>query len=223
MARVEALIADYEEALRRCRFTMRSPQYMTRKTDVQRILFSRNQEDTYTVEELYHCFDHVSAYDIRKMRLAISEGQWQFTPPEERINASVMYHMLGSSSRYWDLFFDFRNGGYRLLGDIICDFDDMYRSMGIRKNLLDKKGDSQDLQAMLNGLLGNPNYKDELSRRFWYRLNPPSRKASLSYSEVAKCMVALGKRQLAIEIMPSVLLDLTRYKTQKEEEVAAPC
>ena len=62
---------------------------------------------------------------------------------------------------------------------------------------------------MLNGLLGNPNYKDELSRRFWYRLNPPSRKASLSYSEVAKCMVALGKRQLAIEIMPSVLLDLT--------------
>ena len=42
MKRLEALIADYEEALRRCRFTMRSPQYMTRKTDVQRILFSRN-------------------------------------------------------------------------------------------------------------------------------------------------------------------------------------
>lgn len=95
------------------------------------------------------------------------------------------------------------------LGNIICDFDDMYRSMGIRKNLLDKKGDSKDLQAMLIGLLGNPNYKEELSRRFWYRLNPPGRKVYLSYSEVAKCMVALGKRQLAMEIMPSVLLDLT--------------
>lgn len=209
MTRIEALIADYEEALRRCRFTMRSPQYMTRKTDVQRILFSRNQENIYTVEELYHCFDHVSPYNIRKMRHALTAEDWQFLPPEERINASVMYHMLGSSSRYWDLFFDFRNGGYRLLGDIICDFDDMYRSMGIRKNLLDKKGDSQDLQAMLIGLLGNPNYKDELNRRFWYRLNPPGRKVNLSYSEAAKCMVALRKRQLAIEIMPSVLLDLT--------------
>ena len=57
--------------------------------------------------------------------------------------------------------------------------------------------------------MGHPNYKDALNRRFWYRLNPPGRKASLSYSEVAKCMVALGKRQLAIEIMSNVLLDLT--------------
>ena len=209
MKRVEALVTDYEEALRRCRYTMRSSQYMTRKTDVQRILFSRNQEDQYTVEELYHLFDHVSPYDIRRMRFALSEGQWQFTPAEERINALVMRHMIGTDSRCWDLFFDFRNGGYRLLGDIICDFDDMYRSMGIRKNLLDKKGDSKDLQAMLNGIFGNPNYKEELGRRFWYRLNPPGRKVHLSYSEVAKCMVALGKRQLAIEIMPSVLLDLT--------------
>ena len=209
MKRVEALIADYEEALRRCRFTIRSPQYMTRKTDVQRILFSRNQEDKYTVEELYHCFDHVSPYNIRKMHHALTAEDWQFLPQEERINAPVMYHMLGTDSRYWDLFFDFRNGGYRLLGDIICDFDDMYRSIGIRKNLLDKKGDSQDLQAMLNGLLGNPNYKEELGRRFWSRLNPLDRSVPHNYDEIAKCMIALGKRQLAIEIMPSVLLDLT--------------
>ena len=164
---------------------------------------------SYTVEELYHLFDHFTPYTIRKMRHDISDGQWQFTPAEERINALVMRHMIGTDSRCWDLFFDFRNGGYRLLGDIICDFDDMYRSMGIRKNLLDKKGDSKDLQAMLNGIFGNPNYKEELGRRFWYCLNPPGRKVHLSYSEVAKCMVALGKRQLAIETMPSVLLDLT--------------
>ena len=209
MKRVEALVADYEEALRRCRYTMRSSQCMTRKTDVQRILFSRNQEDKYTVEELYHCFDHVSPYNIRKMHHALTAEDWQFLPQEERINAPVMYHMLGTDSRYWDLFFDFRNGGYRLLGDIICDFDDMYRSIGIRKNLLDKKGDSQDLQAMLNGLLGNPNYKEELGRRFWSRLNPLDRSVPHNYDEIAKCMIALGKRQLAIEIMPSVLLDLT--------------
>ena len=209
MARVEVLIADYEEALRRCRFTMRSPEYMTRKTDVQRILFSRNQEDSYTVEELYHLFDHIAPQTIRKMRLAVSDGQWQFTPLEERINAPVMYHMRGSSSQYWDLFFDFRNGGYRLLGDIICDFDDMYRSIGIKKNLLDKNGDSQDLRFMLSGLQGNPDYKDELNSRFLYRLNPPGRKATVAYSEVAKCIIALGKRQIALDVMPSVLLDLT--------------
>ncbi len=209
MARIASLIADYEEALRRCRFNMRSPEYMTRKTDVQRILFSRNQEDSYTVEELYHLFDHIAPQTIRKMRLAVSDGQWQFTPLEERINAPVMYHMRGSSSQYWDLFFDFRNGGYRLLGDIICDFDDMYRSIGTKKNLLNKKGDSQDLRFMLSGLQGNPDYKDELNSRFWHLLNPPGRKATVSYSEVAKCIIALGKRQIALDVMPSVLLDLT--------------
>ena len=110
MKRVEALVADYEEALRRCRYTMRSSQYMTRKTDVQRILFSRNQEDKYTVEELYHCFDHVSPYNIRKMHHALTAEDWQFLPQEERINAPVMYHMLGTDSRYWDLFFDLNQG-----------------------------------------------------------------------------------------------------------------
>ena len=128
-----------------------------------------------------------------------------------------MYHMIGTDSRYWDLFFDFRNGGYRLLGDIICDFDDMYRSMDIRKNLLDKKGDSQDLQAMLSGLLCNPNYKEELGRRFWSRLNPPDKRFPYSYDEIAKCMIALGKRQLAIEIMPHVLLGLTKDTRPKKK------
>lgn len=151
----------------------------------------------------------MSPYNIRKMRHVLTAEDWQFLPPEERINASVMYHMIGTDSRYWDLFFDFRSGGYRLLGDIICDFDDMYRSMGIRKNLLDKKGDSQDLQAMLSGLLGNPNYKEELGRRFWSRLNPPDRSVPHNYDEIAKCMIALGKRQLAMEVMPHVLLGLT--------------
>lgn len=96
-----------------------------------------------------------------------------------------------------------------MLGDIICDFDDMYRSIGIKKNLLDKKGDSRDLQFMLSSLLGNPNYKEELVRRFWNRLNPPGKRTPNDYDEIAKCIIALGKRQLAIEIMPSVLLDLT--------------
>ena len=84
-----------------------------------------------------------------------------------------------------------------------------YRNMGIRKNLLDKKGDSQDLQAMLSGLLGNPNYKEELGRRFWIRLNLPDRSIPHSYDEIAKCIIALGKRQLAMEVMPHVLLGLT--------------
>ena len=68
---------------------------------------------------------------------------------------------------------------------------------------------SQDLHAMLSGLLSNPNYKDELGRRFWSRLNPPDKRVPYSYDEIAKCMIALGKRQLAMEVMPHVLLGLT--------------
>ena len=62
---------------------------------------------------------------------------------------------------------------------------------------------------MLSGILGNPNYKEELRKRFWTRLNPPGTRKPNDYDEMAKCMIALGKRQLAMEVMPHVLLGLT--------------
>lgn len=83
LKRVEQLISDYEEAQRRCRYLRIEPEYMTRKNDVMRILYARNQEDDYSVEELYHCFDHVWPGDIRRLRHELTENGWMFSRPEE--------------------------------------------------------------------------------------------------------------------------------------------
>ena len=98
LKQVEQLISDYEEAQRRCRYLRIEPEYMTRKNDVIRILYARNQENDYSVEELYHCFDHVWPDDIRRLRHELTENGWMFSRPEERINffdrmpmASVRY------------------------------------------------------------------------------------------------------------------------------------
>ena len=134
MKRMEQLISAYEEAQRRCRNLRIEPDRMTRKNDILRILYARNQEHDYTVDELYHCFDHMMPYEFRRLRYELTKNGWMYAKPEERID--FFDHMPMASIRYWDLFCDFPCGGYRLLLDIICDYDDLYSSQEHRKRLL---------------------------------------------------------------------------------------
>jgi hypothetical protein len=102
---------------------------MKRKNDIYRILFARGQETEYSVDELYAAFDDVSPSAIRKARNYLTENVWQFTPPDERENVIYSLFLNAKIYRYVDLFCDFSESGYRILGDIICDIDDMYRAM----------------------------------------------------------------------------------------------
>ncbi|MEE0839848.1 MAG: hypothetical protein U0L72_04750, partial [Acutalibacteraceae bacterium] len=162
--RVAALIADYETALSRVRYIKHISTDMKRKGDIYRILFARGQEKDYTVDELYSVFDGMLPQQIRKARLMLDEAKWHLAPPEERTN--ILYTICGTSSLYvyLDVFCDFRNGGYRIVGDIICDFDDMYRKMGIQKSISKQKGDSKDLQALLSGITARAGYKEQIIR-----------------------------------------------------------
>lgn len=219
MARISELIEAYEEAEYRCQAMHMNPQYMARRTDVQRILFSRNQEDLYTAEELYHSLDSVPPQKIREMRQALLNSKWHFTPPEKRMESPVLSMLPFACVRYYDLFCDFRCGGYRLLGDIISDFDDMYRAQEIQKNLSAQNGDSKDLKFLMSGIRSIPNRKEELARRFMHLLNPPGRRQTISLDHAAMCIIALGKRNIALEVMPSVLLEHvidTREKKKKK-------
>ena len=206
LKRVEQLISDYEEAQRRCRYLRIEPEYMTRKNDVMRILYARNQEDDYSVEELYHCFDHVWPGDIRRLRHELTENGWMFSRPEERIN--FFDRMPMASVRYWELFCDFRNGGYRLLPDIICDYDDLHSQRDSRKCLMGKKGDSDDLCELMRDIHLVGNCKEELVRRCIRIMHPITGHNQIDFDEAAKCAVALGKRQFALEVLPSSLLRL---------------
>lgn len=203
--RVASLITDYETSLSRVRYIKHISTDMKRKSDIYRILFARGQETDYTVDELYSVFDSMLPQQIRKARLMLDETKWHLAPLEERTN--ILYTICGTGSlyNYLDVFCDFRNGGYRIVGDIICDFDDMYRKMGIQKSISKQKGDSKDLQALLLGITARADYKEQIIRNCMNIIRPINGKNCLDYTEVVKCAVALGKRQFALEVLPSIV------------------
>ena len=208
LQRVERLIKDYKEALKRVRHTKHLSADMKRKSDVYRILFARGQEKAYSADELYSVFDNMTPYQIRKVRLALDEIKWCFTPPEERQNVLYLICSIAKLYDYLDIFCDFRNGGYRIFGDIICDLDDMYRKIGIQKNIT-RKGDSKELQRLLLGIENAPDYKEQIIRNCMNIIRPVNKKNCLDYIDVVKCAVALGERQFILDVLPSVVADLT--------------
>lgn len=208
LKRVENLIKDYHEALKRVRGVKHISADMKRKNDIYRILYARGQEKTYSVDELYSVFDSITSHQVRKARLALDEVKWCFVSPEERQN--VLYSICRTAKLYdySDVFCDFRNGGYRIVGDIICDFDDMYRKIGIQKNIT-RKSDSKELKRLLAGVENAPDYKEQIVRNCMNIIRPADKKTCLDYTDVVKCAVALGERQFVLEILPSVVSDLT--------------
>ena len=196
---------------------------MKRRNDIQRILFARGQETEYSVDELYAAFDDVTPADIRKARNYLTENMWQFTPPDEREKVIYSLFTVAKIYSYADLFCDFSESGYRIWGDIICDIDDIYRAMGLKKNLLHSKGDSKQMKIMLAGISQTGDYKTQIIRNCIIIIRPFDRKKiTLDYAEVVKCAVALGKRQFALEVLPYTVLELALdrshvYKSKEEK------
>ena len=218
MEHMASLIADYEEAFRRCRYLHIDTEYMSRKSDIQRILFARNQENVYLVDELYHSFDRVSPQEFRKSRRMLTDCGWIYTPPEERETVLFSMMPLSADMSYADLFCDFRNSGYRVFGDIICDFDDVYRKRGIQKHLTAQKGDSKDLIFMLHGIVNSRDYKADIIKSCVMVMQPPNAKERFDFAEAVKCAIALGKRQFALEVLPGILLELTLDRSHIYEQ-----
>ena len=73
LSAISALLEDYKECLSRirsCRVPLRNKQ---RKKDIDRILYSRGQEDIYDADELYALFQTLPAERISLLRLALRE------------------------------------------------------------------------------------------------------------------------------------------------------
>ena len=205
MRRMEALIADYDAAQKRLRYRDYGSEDMKRQKDVKRILFSRGQEDQYTVDELYAAFDFVNPRAIRKARRALTEQQWHLTPPEER--KTVLNDILptaGTAYMYTDLFTDFRNSGYRVLGDILCDLDDRHSRNGIENHMI-RKDDSKELRALLRPASTGVDQRTAVIRNCHSVMQPPGAKERFDYEEALKCAIALGKRGFVLDVLPSVV------------------
>ena len=104
-----------------------------------------------------------------------------------------------------------------MLPDIICDYDDLYSSQEHRKQLLDRKGDSEDLHQLMYRIHEERNYKEALIRRCIRILHPITGAYHIPNDEAVKCAIVLGKRQFALEVLPSTVLDLA-VSTHKEDK-----
>ena len=205
--RTQSLIEDFEAAKGRCRYMKHLPKDFKRRSDIDRILFSRGKENMYSTDELYALFDNASPEQICRARFQLSEQNWPLTPPEDR--RTVIYAILPHhyDAEMFDLLCDFRCGGYRLLGDVICDLDDLYRKEDIKKSVI-RKGDSADLKKLLRGVMESADAEETIRRNCMTILHPLDRRETkIDLGDALKCAVALGERQFALEVLPGVMLE----------------
>ena len=140
MKYMKILIADYEKALNRIRRSWHIGEIkMKRRNDIERILYSRGQENDFTADELYAVFNTFDVRRIKELRDLLTEEQWHLTLPEERERFLDLYLPYGTPQQYHMLFSDFRHGGYRIFGDIICDLDDAFTAEKSKKQRLHRK------------------------------------------------------------------------------------
>ena len=171
------------------------------------------------MDELYSLFENMPPQKVRKARHVLEDTRWHLTPPEERQHLLYGLTDVMGLSDYLDVLCDFRHGGYRIVGDIICDLDDMHRNKGIKTNIAKQKGDSKDLQKMLMGIENSDDYKTQIIRNCINVICPPSRRGAIEFDEVVKCAVALGKRQFALEVLPATVLRLTLDRSHAFDEL----
>lgn len=199
---MRSLIADYEEAKRRIRAIhhMTEPN-MKRKNDVTRILYSRGQDDRYTAEELYAAFSSAEPSEVTKIYNAVRANEWHLTPKDKRSEFLYEYCWGSVSSEYFELLSDFRAGGYRVLWDIVCDYNELYSYNAAKALNFTKKTDSAALAFMLRSVVTKSDSMDELAAACATVI----REAKITNETALMCAVTLGKRDFALEVMPYVV------------------
>ena len=114
---------------------------------------------------------------------------------EEREQFLAEY--LPEATDYYDLLTDFRQSGYRILGDLVCDIDDENNALE-RKQLL-RETDSANFAAMMTAYMEHSfsaDYKEPVSKKCRELLNKIVRPGA-----AVRYVVALGKRKLLWELL----------------------
>jgi len=197
---IKSVIADYEEAHRRIRISRIATNDMKRRSDVERILFARGQEEEYTADELYGLFAEMSAEHITEVRRNLTEQQFHLMDYDERVDfiQSVISSDNYDAFDYTEFFADFRYNGYRVFGDIICDYDDRNTDQQRKENALRSNTDRELLDRLMRAYkaVDGIDYEKELN---FYTRRYIREKSSANTA--LKCAIALGKRQFAYEVL----------------------
>ena len=125
---IRTLIEDYEEVLRRIRISRIERKSMIRRSDIERILYARGQENAFTADELYGVLNDYPAEHVARYRRYLTVQKWHLMNEKQRDNFLLAILPYNTGEKYMAMFADFRFGGCRVLGDILCDLDDMYKA-----------------------------------------------------------------------------------------------
>ena len=194
---IRELIDTYDRCLRRIRSHKHPTPGNSKCRDIDRILTMRDQENAYDTDSLYALFTGIDAARIKAVRDALRAEQWHFLKPEERLSFLHEYLPEEAFRAYDGLFSDFRMGGYRVLGDIICDIDDANQQA--EKAKLHYKHDTPEMTAMIdayNNRIPGTDYREavaETCRVCIARITPPFQ--AIRYAE------AMDRRDFIFDVL----------------------
>ncbi|MGI5935329.1 MAG: RNA dependent RNA polymerase [Oscillospiraceae bacterium] len=210
---VSALLEDYETCLSRIRACRAPARDMPRKKDIDRTLYVRGQEEQVDSDELYALFQNLPPERVSALRQAMREQSWHFMDEQTREVFLLTWLPDADFIDYHDLLADFRFGGYRILGDLVCDIDDDNTAQERKK--LFRESDSEAFTTMMRAYADRPfsqTYREtvaEKCRELMDRIVRPD--------IAVRYVVTLGKRNLLWEL----LIDQVEKNVLSKE--GAPC
>lgn len=206
---VEEMVLEYQRCLGRIRASMAPVREQPHRTDVERILYARGQEELVTAEELYAAFSALEPEQAAALLEEIREQVWQFLPPGEREDFLREHLPTDLVDEYGGLLCDFRAGGYRILGDLLLDVERENRLETSRQ--LHRAGDSEQMEEMLESYenkTAQESYREAAARGCRQYLE-----RHIQPKLAVQCAAALGKRGFLWD----VLLDAVLATARKEE------
>ncbi|WP_455910044.1 RNA dependent RNA polymerase [Dysosmobacter welbionis] len=199
LAAVDALLRDHDACLSRIRACRIPVKEKKRKSDVERILYARGQEDEYDPDELYALFGSLPSERVSALQHAIREQAWHLMDEDAR--ERFLREWLPEFEDIYDLLTDFRFGGYRILGDIVCDMED--ENTGREKKQLFRESDSKAFTAMMRAFAdksASRSYRDAVTAKCRELLTTIVRPTL-----AVRYVVALGRRDLLWELLPEYI------------------
>ena len=196
LAAVDALLRDYDACLSRIRACRAPVKEKKRKSDVERILYARGQEDEYDSDELYALFGSLPSERVSALQHAIREQAWHLMDEDAR--ERFLREWLPEFEDIYDLLTDFRFGGYRILGDIVCDMED--ENTGRKKKQLFRESDSKAFTVMMRAFAdksASRSYRDAVTAKCRELLT-----AIVRPTLAVRYVVALGRRDLLWDLLP---------------------
>lgn len=199
LAAVDTLLRDHDACLSRIRACRVPVKEKKRKSDVERILYARGQEDAYDPDELYALFGSLPPEKVSALLCAMREQAWHLMDEDAR--ERFLREWLPEFDDIYDLLTDFRFGGYRILGDIVCDMED--ENTGREKKQLFRESDSKAFTAMMRAFAdksASRNYRDAVTAKCRELLT-----AIVRPTLAVRYVVALGRRDLLWDLLPEYI------------------